>query len=146
MVSLDLVAFRTKRENWEDVAVTDGPNDAAVRFVAQVSSPRIRLIETEQRLGRWGHPTGSVGLMLAAANFIGMSNDDNYYVPGYLEQMLNALDGADMLRAEVYITTRLGVWFKPEWISVAGSPEPLCFGKCHGAARIPPAIRTTFVR
>ena len=33
--------------------------------------------------------------------FIGLSNDDNYYVPGYLEQIVNALADADIAMCEI---------------------------------------------
>ena len=87
---------RQRYENWELVAVTDGPNAAAAGLVAELAESRIRLIETEERLGRWGHPYRQRGLDACRGDFIGMSNDDNYYVPGYIEQMLNALDNADI--------------------------------------------------
>lgn len=86
---------RQRYENWEVVAVTDGPNPAAAQLVSAMQDPRIRLIETEKPLGRWGHPYRQRGLDACRGEFIGMSNDDNYYVPGYLEQMLYALQDAD---------------------------------------------------
>ena len=87
---------RQRYENWEIVAVTDGPNPPAARLVEEIAEPRLRLIETEKPLGHWGHPYRQRGLDACRGDFIGMSNDDNYYVPGYLEQMLNALDNADL--------------------------------------------------
>ena len=87
---------RQRHENWEVVAVTDGPNPLAARVVAEAQDERIRLIETEKPLGRWGHPHRQLGLDACQGEFIGLSNDDNYYVPGYLEQMLNALKNADV--------------------------------------------------
>ena len=92
---------RQRHQNWEVVAVTDGPNDAAARLVAEVDDARVRLIETEKPLGRWGHPYRQRGLDACRGEFIGMSNDDNYYVPGYVEQMLHALDDADLALCEV---------------------------------------------
>jgi hypothetical protein len=87
---------RQRHENWELICVTDGPNIAAVRQVEEIGDPRIRVIETGKRLGRWGHPYRQLGLDACRGEFIGMSNDDNYYVPGYIEQMLYALDDADL--------------------------------------------------
>ncbi len=87
---------RQRYENWEVVAVTDGPNPAAARLVAEMQEPRVRLIETEKPLGCWGHPYRQLGLDACRGEFIGMSNDDNYYVPGYLEQMIFALEDADL--------------------------------------------------
>jgi hypothetical protein len=93
---------RQRYENWEMVAVTDGPNEPAARLIAETNDPRIRLIETEKRLGRWGHPYRQRGLDACRGAFIGMSNDDNYYVPGYIEQMVNALGStADVALCQV---------------------------------------------
>jgi hypothetical protein len=87
---------RQRHENWELIAVTDGPNPAAARLLEEVQDSRIRLIETEKPLGHWGHPYRQRGIDACRGEFIGMSNDDNYYVPGYLEQMLHALKNADL--------------------------------------------------
>ena len=96
-----LSMLRQRYDNWEIVAVTDGPNEAAARLVLEIKDPRIRLIETEKSLGRWGHPYRQLGLDACRGAFIGMSNDDNYYVPGYLEQMMNALENADLAMCQM---------------------------------------------
>ncbi len=96
-LELFLLAMRRQRyENWEVVAVTDGPNPTAAQLVSRCNDPRIRLIETEKALGMWGHPHRAKGIAACRGEFIGLSNDDNYYVPGYLEQMLFALEDADL--------------------------------------------------
>ncbi len=86
---------RQRHTNWEVVAVTDGPNADARRLVDSFGDPRVRLIETETPRGLWGHPYRQLGLDACRGEFIGMSNDDNYYVPGYLEQMLFAMETAN---------------------------------------------------
>lgn len=96
-----LAMQRQRYDNWELVAVTDGPNEGAVSLVEETGDARIRLIETGERLGRWGHPYRQIGLDACRGEFIGMSNDDNYYVPGYIEQMLHALDGADIAMCQM---------------------------------------------
>jgi glycosyltransferase involved in cell wall biosynthesis len=93
---------RQRHDNWEMIAVTDGPNEPAARLIAEVNDPRIRLIETEKRLGRWGHPYRQRGLDACRGDYIGLSNDDNYYVPGYIEQMLHAMgDTADLVLCQL---------------------------------------------
>jgi predicted protein tyrosine phosphatase len=87
---------RQRYENWELVAVTDGPNPEAVDVLRQMKDRRVKLVETPRPLGRWGHPYRQLGLDACRGEFIGMSNDDNYYVPGYIEQMVNALEDADL--------------------------------------------------
>jgi len=86
---------RQRYTNWEVVAVTDGPNPSAKNLVEQFSDQRIRFLETKDPKGRWGHYYRQVGLDACQGEFIGMSNDDNYYVPGYFEQMLFALEERD---------------------------------------------------
>lgn len=94
---------RQRHTEWEVVAVTDGENRNAKELVDRFADPRIRLIETEKALGRWGHPYRQLGFDACRGQFIGASNDDNYYVPGYLEQMLFALESnsADMAVCQI---------------------------------------------
>jgi hypothetical protein len=90
---LFLLSMRRQRYvNWELIAVTDGPNPDAKNLVAGFNDPRMRLIETEKMLGRWGHPYRQRGLDACRGDYVGISNDDNYYVPGYIEQMVFALE------------------------------------------------------
>ncbi|MGZ5061243.1 MAG: glycosyltransferase [Usitatibacter sp.] len=94
-----LLSMRRQRyDNWELVFVTDGPNATARSLVDGTADRRIKVIETEKALGRWGHPYRQKGIEACAGELVGLSNDDNYYVPGYLEQMVNALqkEGADL--------------------------------------------------
>ncbi len=95
---LFLLSMRRQRyENWEVVAVTDGPNPKAVELVRSIGDQRITVIETAESLGRWGHPHRQIGIDACRGEFIGMSNDDNYYVPGHLEQMMNVAGNADLI-------------------------------------------------
>jgi glycosyltransferase involved in cell wall biosynthesis len=92
---------RQRHENWELIAVTDGPDEGAVRLIAEVNDARIHLIETEQPRGRWGHPYRQRGLDACRGTYIGMTNDDNYYVRGDLEQMLNAITNAEIAVCQI---------------------------------------------
>jgi len=97
-LQLFLLSMRRQRyENWELVAVTDVPNPPAAELVKSMADPRVTLIQTDKSLGRWGHPHRQVGIDACRGEFIGLSNDDNYYVPGYLEQMVMASDAADLI-------------------------------------------------
>jgi hypothetical protein len=99
MAAFLLSIQRQRYDNWELLFVTDGPNPAAAEVVKGTGDPRIRLLETQKAAGRWGHPYRQTGIDAASGTLIGLSNDDNYYVPGYLEQMVNALqrDDADLV-------------------------------------------------
>lgn len=82
---------RQRYTNWQAIAVTDGPDPAAAATVHAMDDERVVLLETRNRLGRWGHPHRREGLAWCDGAFVGMANDDDYYVPGYLEQMVDAL-------------------------------------------------------
>lgn len=90
---------RQRYDNWELVFVTDGPNAAARGLIDRTGDARIKLVETETPMGRWGHPYRQRGIAACTGDLIGLSNDDNYYVPGYFEQMVGALqaEGADLV-------------------------------------------------
>jgi predicted protein tyrosine phosphatase len=92
-LNLFLLSMRRQRyTNWEIIAVTDGPNPDARDLIASFNDSRLRLVETEKMLGRWGHPYRQLGIDACRGEYVGISNDDNYYVPGYLEQMVFALE------------------------------------------------------
>jgi hypothetical protein len=82
---------RQRHTNWELICVTDGPRGDIMDLVLDVDDDRVFLINTPAPLGQWGHPYRQLGIAAARGEFLGLSNDDNYYVPGYLEQMLYAI-------------------------------------------------------
>src|SRR4051794_33816153 len=63
-------------DNWEAVLVHDGPAESARRVVDVVADPRIRLIETPERRGQFGHPWRRTGIDQATGDYIGLSNGD----------------------------------------------------------------------
>jgi Glycosyl transferase family 2 len=96
---------RQRYTNWQVVVVTDGPRPDIRDYVqAQTESApdsqgmqRIKLLETESLRGLWGHPLRQVGIDNCDGTIIGLQNDDNYLTPGYMEQLVWALeDGADI--------------------------------------------------
>ena len=93
---------RQRYRNWMCVFVSDGKisgSDRCQRFIGSMyeEDHRFRLFETEEAKGHWGHPYRQFGIDQAkdfGAEIIGLSNDDNYYVPGYIEQMVYALESS----------------------------------------------------
>lgn len=86
---LFLLSMAAQRyDNWEVVAYTDGPNRDAEKVVEQFNDHRVRLIQTEKRMGRWGHPYRQMALSQCRGDWIGTQNDDNYLTPGFLEQLV----------------------------------------------------------
>lgn len=78
---------RQRYENWEVVAVTDGYHKSA----NCLHNDKLRIIHTKETLGKWGHPHRQEGLEACKGKYVGTANDDDYYCPGYLEQMVFAL-------------------------------------------------------
>lgn len=82
--------------NWEAVIMHDGPCDRTLcGAIAGLNDGRIRLCETDTRAGQYGHPHRKRAADLCTGDYIGMTNDDNYYVPVYFEAMLHALTSTD---------------------------------------------------
>lgn len=84
---------RQRYDNWRCFMVLDGPHEPASDLFAGVT-----WVETPVRRGLWGHPYRQLGIdqcLAAGAAYVGLNNDDNYLTPGYLEQLVSALQEAD---------------------------------------------------
>ncbi len=85
---------RQRYDNWRAVFVSDGPwpeNDWGMDGLAD---PRIDFLGTPEHRGLWGHPYRQLGInrcLELGTAYVGLNNDDNYLTPGYLEQMVGAL-------------------------------------------------------
>jgi hypothetical protein len=90
-------------DRWEAVVVHDGPGPAARDVVTRLNDPRVRLVETPERKGQYGHPWRRLGIDACSGDFMGLSNADNYYAPVYFEAMLSALvtQGADFAYSDM---------------------------------------------
>jgi glycosyltransferase involved in cell wall biosynthesis len=81
--------------HWEVVVVHDGPvADPKVRAeVGRLDDPArpVRLIEPAARKGHFGHPYRLLGAGHARGDYVGLTNDDNYYAPVYFEWMVSAM-------------------------------------------------------
>jgi predicted SAM-dependent methyltransferase len=83
-------------QNFEVLVVHDGPGDGRVReTVALFGDDRLRYLELPERAADWGNSAKAWGSQQATGDWIGHSNDDNYYAPVYFEAMLSALVGTD---------------------------------------------------
>lgn len=78
---------RQRYTNWEVIAVSDGPFPP---FVSGLPSHRFRTISADKK-GCWGHGGRQQGIDAAAGEYIALANDDNYLTPGFIEQMVHAL-------------------------------------------------------
>jgi glycosyltransferase involved in cell wall biosynthesis len=79
-------------QNFEVLVVHDGPGDGAVRAsVALFQDDRLHYLDLPERRNDWGNSAKAWGSQQATGEWIGHSNDDNYYAPVYFERMLGAL-------------------------------------------------------
>lgn len=78
--------------NWQAIVVHDGPMPRPVwDLVCQCDPVRICVVETSERKGQFGHPWRRWGIDRSTGQYVGLSNDDNYYAPVYFEAMLAAI-------------------------------------------------------
>ncbi len=82
-------------EDWELLLLHDGPDDTGLAELLQrVGDPRIRYRETPQRHNDWGHSLRALALEWIEqepieADYLVITNADNYYVPGFLQMTLS---------------------------------------------------------
>jgi len=81
---------------WSLRIIHDGPASEKIKQIMalpEYKDNRIRFTETPKRSGKWGHPNRQLGLGELAyshRDFVLITNDDNYYVPEFVDQMLQA--------------------------------------------------------
>ena len=81
-------------QDWELLVIHDGPEGAEeIRSVCDLfADSRIRFENTEVRYNDFGHSLRELGLSKVTGEFVGHTNDDNYYAPVYLERMVAGLE------------------------------------------------------
>ena len=135
-----LSMLRQRYENWELIAVTDGYNAAAYTMLHSFRDARLRMIQTNQVKGHWGHPWRQKGLDDCRGEFICMSNDDNYLTPVFIEAFVDALEDADLALCQCLhsyygwavsggVGNELGAWMartvfvrKVKWTGMTSAP------------------------
>lgn len=79
--------------NWEMTIVYDGKAPESVLDILNLYNDlRLVFVETPTRNGLWGHPNRReyLSLLPPAKDYVLLTNDDNYYVPRFVELMLEA--------------------------------------------------------
>ena len=84
--------------NWILHIIYDGtaPKEIIDIVTPFVEDDRVHFYESPERYQNYGHPNRKMMLQTIETNpgdFILMTNDDNYYVPLFVEYMLNAVRG-----------------------------------------------------
>jgi hypothetical protein len=57
---------------------------------------RFDFLLTEERFNDYGHSLRALAIELCDSKFIMLTNDDNYYVPSFLEKMLSKMDSENL--------------------------------------------------
>lgn len=77
-------------QDFEVLVIHDGPSTSARTIVNRYEvelQGRLRYFETEQRFNDYGHSLRRIGLDMMSTQFILLTNDDNYYVPVFVEEV-----------------------------------------------------------
>jgi hypothetical protein len=90
LLGLLLSLERQTYSNWEAVIQTDGPREDVRRMLQceWLTKDRIELHETLEACGWWGFPCKQEGFALCKGQYMVATNDDNYYVPIWLQRMV----------------------------------------------------------
>lgn len=82
-------------KDWELFILHDGPNTTGLKEL--ITDPRIHYQETPERTGNWGHHLRQWALknlkeLCPDADYVVITNADNYHVPVYTEYLVKALE------------------------------------------------------
>jgi hypothetical protein len=96
MVGLICSFVAQTNPNWELYIMYDGVVPESIQKAkGLIQDARVKFTNSEVRNGNFGHPNRKVALEslpCEETDFVLMTNDDNYYVPSYVEQMLDGID------------------------------------------------------
>lgn len=87
-------------QNWELILIHDGIETYPVsKIVEAASDPRIKYIQTPERVQKWGHPHRSWALselkngrLSINSDFVVITNADNWYAPTFMEYCIKGFD------------------------------------------------------
>lgn len=80
-------------ENWiATVIVDDVENNIVKNIITKFDTDKIKILFTGQRFNDWGHTPREIGKQQSNADYIIMTGDDNYYVPVFVQELINVLN------------------------------------------------------
>jgi hypothetical protein len=108
--------------HWRAVVVHDGPLPARLAGLPENLSrkfPRVTMAVTPKRLGQSGHPHRHAWACKTEGEFVGFTNQDNYYAPVYLEWTVSKLvvEKADLAYCDMVHSHQL-------WRPFTTAPKP----------------------
>ena len=79
-------------DNWiATIVVDDEENDTIKSVVSKFETNKIKYIFTNKRYNDWGHTPREIGKQQATGDYIVMTGDDNYYVPVFVQELMNVV-------------------------------------------------------
>jgi glycosyltransferase involved in cell wall biosynthesis len=106
-------------QTFEVIVVHAGPGPEVKQAVLGLDDPRIRYLEAPDNPGDYGNSSREYGTQFATGDWIGQTNDDNYYVPVYFEWMLS-----ELLRNEAQFAYSNMVHSHYQWLPFETYPAP----------------------
>ena len=80
-------------DNFEVILIHDGYNTEHRQIIEPyLNDKRFKYIQTDQRYNDWGMTLRNIGLKEATGEWVINTNDDNYYVPVYLEELNKVIE------------------------------------------------------
>lgn len=101
------------RLDFSILVIHDGPDKETREAVASISQENknieICYLETQARFNDYGHSLREIGLKKSSSKFTLLTNDDNYYTPNFVEEMLGKAESqksdvvyCDMVHSHVF--------------------------------------------
>jgi len=82
--------------NWEVILVHDGPNlNHKYELKEFLNDPRFKYYNTNVRYEHWGHYGRILGLEKVTGDWVIHTNDDNYFTPILLEEIVSVITWND---------------------------------------------------
>ncbi len=87
-------------DNWHLFLIHDGPSKLNIcEIVKATNDPRIEYIETETRVGNWGHRLRRDWIQKLKDtdfDYVTVTNADNFHAPNYCEQMIKGFTNGEV--------------------------------------------------
>lgn len=110
-------------QNWKAHVVADCPpysiKEYMKKMIEFLDDERIVLTFTENRYNDWGHTPRNIGLENATEDWVIMTGEDNYYVPTFVENFLNAISES----THFVFCNMVHNWNRDQYVSVDCQPS-----------------------